>query len=86
MRKPLQVFFYTRPGCHLCDDTAGELRSLARRFALMINEVDITVDREAYDRWWADIPVVVIGDKVLRAPIDRLHLQRTILDSMRHPL
>ncbi len=79
----MQVVFYTRPGCCLCDDAAGELRSLAAQFGFQIDEVDITADQQAHDRWWADIPVITIGETVLRAPIDGLRLRHELLSAMR---
>ena len=83
MVKPLEVTFYTRSGCHLCEDAEAQLTGLARQFGLPIRTVDITRDPAAYDRWWADIPVVEIGARVLRAPIDLSHLQRTIHEAVR---
>ena len=74
----MEVLFYTKPGCHLCEDAAVELHKLAPRFGLSISAVDITVDELAHDRWWADIPVVTFGTTTLRAPFDGDDLRRAL--------
>ena len=79
----MKVTLYGRPGCHLCEDAAEELRGLARQYGLRINVVDITTDRQAHDRWWADVPVVQLGTTVLRAPFDGSQLRRVLLRSLR---
>ena len=83
MDHPVEVTFYTRPGCHLCEDAAAELGKLAPQFGMRIKTVDITLDAQAHDRWWADIPVVALGAAVLRAPFDGRRLRRWLLDAMR---
>jgi hypothetical protein len=77
------IVLYTRPGCHLCEDAMAELLPLARQYGLDVRTVNIEDDAEAYDLWWAEIPVVVIGTIVLTAPIDRVMLQRAIAGTMR---
>ncbi len=76
MAFPPTVTFYTRPGCHLCEDAYPAVASLAREFGCEVETVDITRDAEAHRKWWADIPVVVIGSKVFTAPIHRQNLRR----------
>jgi hypothetical protein len=78
MAHPLEVLFFTKPGCHLCETAATDLHEIARHFDLHVVEVDITRDQTAYDRWWADIPVVQIGATVLRAPFTRGQLHQAL--------
>ena len=64
------VTLYTRPGCHLCEDTADLLERLARRMNLAIVEVNILEDANLYERFKHSIPVVAISDgPTLAAPI-----------------
>ena len=86
MTGPLNVTLYTRPGCHLCDDAATMLRSISGEREFRLTVVDITADPESYDRFWADIPVVEIGDTVLRAPFELSELRRALAGSMREAL
>ncbi len=79
MAFPPAVTFYTRSGCHLCEDAFPAVASLAREFGYEVETVDITHDAEAHRRWWADIPVVVIGSSVLTAPINRQDLRRAFV-------
>lgn len=85
MRDDLLVTLYTRSGCHLCEETAAELTRLADQLQFEVEVVDIATDTAAHDQWWADIPVVVVGDTVLRAPINPARLQSTILVALRAP-
>jgi hypothetical protein len=83
METVLDVTFYTRPGCHLCEEAFAELQKLSRELALRIKVVDIMADAAAYARWWAEIPVIMAGRSVLRAPIDRANLRHTLLRELR---
>ena len=56
---------------------------IASQFGLSVRVVDISVDRAAHDRWWSDIPVITIGARVLRAPIEGRELRQAIVESLR---
>ncbi len=83
MRDDLTATLYTRSGCRLCDETAAELARLADQLQFKVELVDIDADAEAYDRWWAEIPVVVAGATVLRAPISMARLRAALLAAVR---
>jgi hypothetical protein len=83
--KVLDVSFYTRPGCCLCDEAFAELDRLAARFPMRITVTDITADVEAHQRWWADIPVIQIGSTILRAPIEPSSLKAALSAGMGRP-
>lgn len=74
----IPVTFYTRPGCHLCEDVEAELEALAEQWPLQINPIDITSDLEIHQRYWDKIPVVTIGGETLWAPIAPEHLAATV--------
>ncbi|HJQ33541.1 MAG TPA: glutaredoxin family protein [Pyrinomonadaceae bacterium] len=55
------VIFYTKPGCHLCEEARREIAraGLAGRFTY--EEIDILSDDELKRRYGWDIPVVLIN-------------------------
>lgn len=81
MREPIHVLFYTKPGCHLCDDVDEVLDILAQRHPLAVQHIDITQDVELYQRYWRSIPVVIVGDTTLHAPIESRTLQNAVLQA-----
>ena len=83
MREPIQVLFYTKPGCHLCDDVDEVLDVLAQRHPLAVQRIDITQDVELYQRYWRSIPVVIVGDATLGAPIESRSLQIAVMQAAR---
>ena len=69
VQRPIPITFYTKPGCHLCDDVADQLEELAAQWPLHVNVVDITSSLELHRLYWDKIPVVVVGSQMLAAPI-----------------
>lgn len=67
--RSIPVTFYTKPGCHLCEDVADTLEAIALRWPLEVTAIDITGDLDIHRRFWDKIPVVVIGERTLFAPI-----------------
>ena len=79
---PRQVFLYSRPGCHLCDDAAELLERLALRIPIAIVEVNILNDIDLYERYKHSIPVVVLADgPTFVAPIRADELERLLVES-----
>lgn len=74
------VTFYTKPGCHLCEDAEELLDGLRNAYDLHITSIDITTDLAIYERYKYEIPVIVvegggaiggrIDDDVLRRALD----------------
>ena len=83
MHDPIQVLFYTKPGCHLCDDVDEVLGVLVQRHPLVVQRIDITQDVELYQRYWRSIPIVIVGDTTLEAPIESRALQTAVLQAAR---
>ena len=66
-----EVLIYTKPGCCLCDEVKARLRVLRERHAFDLREVNILDDREAYERFKEEIPVVFIdGKKAFKYHLD----------------
>ncbi len=65
MKQPIQVNFYTRPVCPLCEKAKTKLLELAKEFPLEIHEIDIYQDDELLEKYQLMIPVIVIdGEEV----------------------
>ena len=56
------VIFYTKPGCHLCDEARREMARAACSDLFTYEEVDINSDPELSRRYGWDIPVVLIDN------------------------
>ncbi|KEF40253.1 glutaredoxin-like protein [Schinkia azotoformans MEV2011] len=65
MKQPIQVNFYTRPVCPLCDKAKTKLLELTNEFPLVIHEIDIYQDDELLEKYQLMIPVIEIdGEEV----------------------
>ena len=65
MKQPIQVNFYTRPVCPLCDKAKMQLLELANEFPLEIHEIDIYQDDDLLEKYQLMIPVIEIaGEEV----------------------
>ena len=54
-----------KPGCHLCDDARAVVEQVLRgREGVELVERSILDDAELHDRYWDEIPVVLIDDAV----------------------
>jgi len=60
MTKKPHVVFYTKPGCHLCDEAKREIERAGARDLYTFEEVDILSDPNLQRRYGTEIPVVVI--------------------------
>ncbi|HEX3560303.1 MAG TPA: glutaredoxin family protein [Pyrinomonadaceae bacterium] len=55
------VIFYTKPGCHLCEDALSEIERADCRGLFTFEEVNILADPELQRRYATEIPVVLIN-------------------------
>ena len=58
----------SKPGCHLCDEArdvvAGVIAELGGATSVSLDEKSILDDPQLNDRYWDEIPVLLIGDRV----------------------
>ncbi|MEV7130707.1 glutaredoxin family protein [Streptomyces sp. NPDC093260] len=54
------VTLVRKPGCHLCDDAQTVVEKVCAEVGARWEQKDISEDRELYDRYWEQIPVVLI--------------------------
>lgn len=55
------VLFYTKPGCHLCEDAKREIESAGCSDEFTFEEVNILSDPELQRRYANEIPVVLVN-------------------------
>ena len=62
---PVTVTLVGKPGCHLCDDARAIVTGvLEGRAGVRFVERSIVDDAELHDRYWDEIPVVLLDDAV----------------------
>lgn len=77
----IQVTLYTRKGCHLCDEVRELLDELKLEFPHELLAIDIDEDHLLKTSYGDQIPIVIIGEFVLKAPIS-VHELRMALQSV----
>lgn len=60
-----QVTFYTKAGCHLCDEVRDMLDEIASNIPYDLTEIDIRKDMELFERYRYRIPVVMINETIV---------------------
>jgi glutaredoxin len=61
----LKVAFYTKAGCHLCDDARDLLEDLAADISYELTEIDIRSDPGIFELYRYRIPVIIINDQAI---------------------
>ncbi|MFJ7827623.1 glutaredoxin family protein [Psychrobacillus sp. NPDC096623] len=60
------INFYTRPGCHLCDDARLMLKLVREDVEFEINEINIEEDDAFHEKYMLMIPVIELEDKIIQ--------------------
>jgi hypothetical protein len=60
-----RVRFYSRRGCHLCEEAKAEIARAGCGGLFLLEEIDIDGDPELTRRYGWDIPVIEIGGAVV---------------------
>ncbi len=58
-----RVTFYTRPGCHLCDEARPVVARVCADLGETFEEVDITTDPALLERFTEEIPVTFVDGR-----------------------
>jgi len=61
----MTIDFYTRPGCHLCEDAKKVLDSMTKELSFLVLERNIDTSDEWTEKYGLMIPVVEIEGEVL---------------------
>jgi hypothetical protein len=73
------VRFYTKPGCHLCEQAEELLEALAFECPLDLEKIDITTDIDVFDRYRYEIPVIAVeGGGTASGRITEADLRRVL--------
>jgi glutaredoxin len=76
---PRDVTLYSRPGCHLCEETKAAIAPLIREFGAVLREVNIDEDAILKERYGWDIPVIFIGThKAAKHRVDLAQFRRQL--------
>jgi glutaredoxin len=68
-----------KPGCHLCEDAREVVARVAAEVGAAVNEWDITEDAELYERYWEQVPVVLVdGEQHTFWRVDEGRLRRAL--------
>ena len=66
----IEVRFYTRAGCRLCEAAYTLVRSLTDRYPIELSVLDVDGDPDLASRYGQDVPVVEVrsprGEKTFR--------------------
>lgn len=74
----LNLIFYSRPDCHLCEQAREDLAALQAQIPHQVLEINIDENPAAQKKYFAEIPVIEIGSYILRAPFTRSELLVTL--------
>lgn len=73
------VRFFTKPGCHLCEQAEELLEQIAGECPIDLEVIDITEDMDTFDRYRYDIPVVAVeGGGTASGRITEADLRRVL--------
>ena len=77
------VIFYTRPGCHLCEEARLAIDAADCAAAYTLEEVNIETDPDLRRRYGWDIPVVRInGRHVFKHRLTAADFKRALSDAL----
>jgi glutaredoxin len=81
---PRDITLYTREGCHLCDEARAQILPRLAEFKAQLHEVDIDDDPALHDRYTNDVPVILVGRKlVAQHRLDVRRLRRELQETGR---
>ena len=82
MRKAIEplaprVTFYTKAGCHLCEEARDMLDDIAALTSFELTEIDIRSNNKLFEQYRYRIPVIIVdNDSILEGRIEYRELAR----------
>lgn len=61
----LQVVFYTKAGCHLCEHARDMLDDIASEVDYHLTEIDIRSDPAIFEQYRYRIPVLILNETLV---------------------
>ncbi len=72
-----RVTYYTRAGCHLCEEARDMLDDIAALTTFELTEIDIRSDNKLFEQYRYRIPVIFVdNDTILEGRIEYRELAR----------
>ncbi len=69
--RAFDVTFYTKAGCHLCEEAQDMLEDIAALTTYTLTEVDIRSDPAIFEKYRYRIPVIIINhDTIIEGRIE----------------
>jgi glutaredoxin len=65
IQHPPHITFYTKAGCHLCDDARELLDELAAQHTYLLDEIDIRRDLTLFEQYRYRIPVILLNETLI---------------------
>lgn len=59
------IIFYTKAGCHLCDDAREMLEDIAAQTEFELTEIDIRSDPALFELYRYRIPVIIKDETIV---------------------
>jgi glutaredoxin len=60
-----EVTFYTKAGCHLCEDARDMLEDIAALTTYELTEIDIRSDPTIFEKYRFRIPVILVNNETI---------------------
>lgn len=60
-----EVIFYTKAGCHLCEEAQDMLEDIAALTTYKLTEIDIRSDPAIFEKYRYRIPVIMINNDTI---------------------
>jgi hypothetical protein len=60
-----EVTFYTKAGCHLCEEAQDMLEDIAALTTYTLSEIDIRSDPTIFEKYRYRIPVIIINNDTI---------------------
>jgi glutaredoxin len=64
-QRTFEVIFYTKAGCHLCEEARDMLEDIAALTTYELTEIDIRSNPTIFEKYRYRIPVIVINNEIL---------------------
>ena len=64
-QRTFEVTFYTKAGCHLCEEARDMLEDIAALTTYELTEIDIRSNPTIFEKYRYRIPVIVINNETL---------------------
>ena len=75
------VLFYTKPGCHLCDDVLAQLHKMQIEVDFHVVERNIELSQDDFERYQHLVPVLDIPGSELLYPPHDINVIRQAIDA-----